>query len=93
MEGITELLSPVKYDHRSAITAPAEVGNLMREIIYRPVCRPVTTLALQIMTFVFVRSWELRGAHWSEIDFETATWIIPASRMKMRKEHMVPLAR
>jgi integrase len=45
------------------------------------------------MPYVFVRSFELRGARWEEFDFEKHLWIIPASRMKMRKAHTVPLSR
>ena len=38
------------------------------------------------------RSEEVRGARWSEIDLETAEWTVPASRMKMKREHIVPLS-
>ena len=40
-----------------------------------------------------VRPGELRGARWEEIDTNAATWRIPAQRMKMRTEHIVPLSR
>ena len=43
--------------------------------------------------FIFVRTGELRGAEWTEFDFEAGLWRIPASRMKMRAAHLVPLAR
>jgi len=36
---------------------------------------------------------ELRNALWSEIDFDSAVWIIPAERMKMRRPHAVTLSR
>ena len=39
-----------------------------------------------------MRSGEARGALWSEIDFESATWTLPAERMKMRVKHAVPLS-
>jgi integrase len=39
------------------------------------------------------RSGEARGALWSEIELDAATWTIPAARMKARKEHVVPLSR
>ncbi len=45
------------------------------------------------MALTFVRTKELIGAQWSEIDFETAEWRIPAERMKMRDPHFVPLSR
>jgi len=38
------------------------------------------------------RSGEIRGARWDEIDFEQKLWTIPGSRMKMAKEHRVPLS-
>lgn len=37
------------------------------------------------------RSQEVRGARWDEIDLDKALWIIPAERMKMTREHRVPL--
>lgn len=44
------------------------------------------------MPHVFVRPGELRKAEWLEIDFDAAIWRIPAVRMKMRREHVVPLS-
>ena len=38
------------------------------------------------------RSGEVRGAVWSEVDPEGATWTVPAERMKAGKEHRVPLS-
>lgn len=55
--------------------------------------QPLTKLALKLLALTFVRSGELRGAEWSEIDFDKAEWRIPAERMKMRAAHIVPLSR
>lgn len=54
-----------------------------------------TRLALRLVMLTFVRTGELRGAHWAEftLDNESPTWRIPAERMKMRDEHIVPLSR
>lgn len=52
-----------------------------------------TKLALKYLLLTFVRTGELRGAEWSEIDFANAEWRIPAERMKMRETHIVPLSR
>ena len=52
-----------------------------------------TKLALKFLLLTFVRTGELRGAAWSEIDFHKAQWRIPAERMKMREPHIVPLSR
>jgi integrase len=52
-----------------------------------------TRLALRLLLLTFVRTVELRGAQWPEIDFDNAEWRIPAERMKMRELHIVPLSR
>jgi len=54
--------------------------------------RPETRIGLRLLALTFVRTGELRGAHWTEIDFDKAEWRIPAERMKMREEHVVPLS-
>jgi integrase len=48
--------------------------------------------ALEFLTLTASRSQEIRGALWDEIDLEKALWIIPGPRMKMEKEHRVPLS-
>ncbi|MBI2305754.1 MAG: integrase arm-type DNA-binding domain-containing protein [Rhodocyclales bacterium] len=48
--------------------------------------------ALQFAILTACRSGEVRGATWSEIDLAGKTWTIPASRMKAKKEHVVPLS-
>lgn len=53
---------------------------------------PQTSLALRLLVLTFVRTTELIGARWQEIDFDKAEWRIPAERMKMREEHVVPLS-
>jgi integrase len=50
-------------------------------------------LALRLLALTFVRTGELIGATWTEIDREAALWVIPAARMKARAEHLVPLSR
>jgi integrase len=51
-----------------------------------------TKLALRFLLLTFVRTMEVRGAKWSEIDWDKAEWRIPADRMKMRELHIVPLS-
>jgi integrase len=54
-----------------------------------------TRLALRLMVLTFVRTTELRAARWSEfenLDQSSALWRISAERMKMKREHVVPLA-
>ncbi len=85
-------LPPVKGGHFAAITDPKEVGELLRAINgYKG--ELITKCALRLAPLVFVRPGELRGAEWSEIDLEAATWNIAAERMKMRVPHLVPLSK
>lgn len=48
--------------------------------------------ALEFVILTAARSGEVRGATWSEIDMDAATWIIPGDRMKAGNEHRVPLS-
>jgi len=50
-------------------------------------------LGLQLMVHTFVRTKELIGAVWSEFDLDAKQWVIPADRMKMKAEHIVPLSK
>jgi integrase len=54
---------------------------------------PHTRLAMKLMALTFVRTGELIQAEWPEIDLKGAQWVIPAIRMKMKKEHIVPLSK
>ncbi len=47
--------------------------------------------ALEFAILLAARSGEVRGASWGEIDLDAGVWTIPASRMKAKKEHRVPL--
>lgn len=51
-----------------------------------------TYVAIKLLMLTFVRTGELRAATWDEFDLENNEWRIPAHRMKMREEHVVPLA-
>jgi integrase len=53
---------------------------------------PVTRLAMKLLALTFVRTSELIGARWEEFDLQAGQWRIPAERMKMRTEHIVPLS-
>lgn len=78
--------------HHPGIVDPVGVGGLLRAIdTYAG--QAATYHALRLAPHVFVRPGELRHAEWAEIDLDTAIWTIPASRTKMRKEHLVPLSK
>jgi integrase len=91
---LRDALTTPKKQHRPAIIEPEGFGRLLSAIDgYRGA--PETRLALQLLALTFVRPGELLGAEWEEfdIDAEQPVWVIPASRMKMRREHKVPLSR
>lgn len=52
-----------------------------------------TRTATRLVMHTFVRTEELVGAPWSEVDLDKGLWIIPGARMKMGRDHVVPLSR
>ena len=85
-----DILKPSKKRHYVRVDA-AELPQLLKAIDGY-VGSDHTRSALQLMALTFVRTNELTGALWSEFDFPAARWNIPASRMKMRTPHIVPLS-
>jgi integrase len=84
-------LKVIKTKHYAAITEPRDVSQLMRAI-YAYKGHPYAVAALKLSALLFVRPGELRSAEWAHIDIETAEWRIPAEKMKMRVDHIVPLS-
>jgi len=85
------MASPV-VRHRAAIKTPREAGALMRAIADYQGDFSVRC-GLLMLAYTFVRPGELRFAEWQEFDLDEATWRIPAEKMKMRRPHIIPLAR
>ncbi len=84
-------IPPASGKHMATITDPKEIAGLLRSIDdYRG--NIVTRCALQLAPLVFVRPGELRHAEWSEFNFDTAEWRIPAEKMKAAVMHIVPLS-
>lgn len=52
-----------------------------------------TKLAFKFLILTFVRTIEVRGARWDEINFDKKEWHIPPGRMKMKEKHIVPLSK
>ena len=78
-------------NHHAAITDPKEVAPLLRAIDgYQG--HFVVKCALRLAPMLFVRPGELRHAEWAEIDLDESVWNIPASKMKMKEPHLVPLS-
>ena len=78
--------------HRAAVLDPDRLGDVLRAIeTYEG--QPQVNAALQLIPMVMTRPGELRNMEWAEVDFDAALWSIPARKMKMRQDHMVPLPR
>lgn len=84
-------LPEINRNNFASITEPRKMGELLRAIDgYSGYL--VVKYALQLAPLVFVRPGELRRAEWSEINFDRQEWRIPAVKMKMKSEHIVPLS-
>lgn len=88
---LSEAIAAKVTKHHAAITDPKHAGALMRSI-YEYQGHPATVAALKLSPLVFVRPGELRTAEWREIDLDAAEWRIPGTKMKMKQDHIVPLA-
>ena len=74
--------------HHAAL-AYAEVPEFMVALRAR---QGIAPRALEFLILTAARAGEAIGAAWYEVNLETATWTIPASRMKSKREHRVPLS-
>ncbi|MGN6985605.1 tyrosine-type recombinase/integrase [Neisseria sp. P0008.S010] len=84
-----------KTDHRPALPRE-ELTEFFCRLILTEI-EPQNRIALILNMLTFLRSTELRGGQWNEIDFDAAMWTVPAQRMKHEKTapkppHAVPLA-
>ena len=90
---IKKALKPYKTKHYNTIDF-SELPGLIKAINQNK-CRlyPATVNAIKLLMLTFVRTGELIEAKWSEFNFKTKIWSIPAERMKMKRPHIVPLSR
>ncbi len=86
-------LKPVNHERYAALTAKELPEFLQRLESNNARLYLQTRLALRLLILTFVRTGELIGARWNEIDLDAAEWRIPPERMKMREGLIVPLSR
>lgn len=84
----SDVLKPVKAKNLARIPS-SELPTMLKKIDEYD-GKPVTVFALKLMAMTFVRTSELIGGRWEEID--GAFWRIPKERMKMKSPHIVPLS-
>ncbi len=90
--------NPLEGLHKFLQTRPAEnyahvsleeLPPLLRAM--RTYGTPDVRIGLQLLSMLACRPSEIREARWSEFDLDAGLWLIPADRMKRRREHLVPL--
>ena len=86
-----KLLAPVKSEPMKALPLNEFPDYLRRLDGDHRDFHLVTRAALKLMVMLFVRTRELIEAKWEELDLENEIWRIPAERMKLSVEHLVPL--
>ena len=79
-----------KPKHRASLPY-TELADCL-EVIRQSDAMPTTKLAIEFLVLTATRSGEVRLADWSEIDLAKNIWCIPAERMKMKEEHVIPLS-
>jgi integrase len=91
--------NPLEGLHKFLLTKPVEnfahvsldeLPALLRAVRSYPHA-PDVRIGLQLLTMLACRPSELREARWHEFDLDAALWLIPAERMKRRREHLIPL--
>ena len=80
----------LKPQHKKPLL-PGDIPAFRKALAEARASRPIT-IAMELALYTFVRPGELRGAAWTEFDLDAALWRIPAERMKMGEEHLVPLS-
>ncbi|WP_320534801.1 tyrosine-type recombinase/integrase [Robbsia andropogonis] len=86
---VRKALPPNKTQHKRPLTAE-EIGAFLRDLQTMENSFQ-TVAAFRLMWTTLCRPSEAIEAEWSEFDLDTATWTIPAARMKKREIHVIPL--
>ncbi|MCP4874926.1 MAG: tyrosine-type recombinase/integrase [Gammaproteobacteria bacterium] len=87
---LKDIVETRKVQHRKSLKQ-SEIPDFLKALdSYRGYV--VTRYALQLIMNTFVRPGELRSAEWTDIDLKKAIWRVPAEKMKMKEEHVVPLS-
>lgn len=87
---VRKALPANKTQHKRPLT-PEEVGQLLRDFDGHG-GKFETACAFRLMWWTLCRPIEIAEARWEEFDLDSAVWRIPEGRMKMRREHTVPLS-
>jgi integrase len=87
---ITKAFEAPKKNHQLTLK-PNELPELMKAISYAEI-QLLTRVMIEWQLHTMTRPSETAGARWNEINLEAEVWVIPASRMKMKRAHTIPLS-
>jgi integrase len=89
LNGIKDVFRKPKVTHMLALN-PDELPELVKTVA-RANMAITTKCLIEWQLHTMTRPNEAAGARWDELDLDNAVWVIPAERMKMKKEHQIPL--
>ena len=91
-EAIDGALPPMPKVKNHLRAMPYDEVQEVIEAVQRSQASLAAKWCLEFLVLTAARSGEARGARWSELNMDAATWTIPAERMKAHVEHRVPLS-
>jgi integrase len=90
LSDITKLFPTAQKKHQPTIT-PKQLPELMRKIAVAHIAK-TTRCLFEFQLHTMTRPIEAASAMWQDIDLEKRIWVIPPTRMKMKKPHIIPLS-
>ena len=78
--------------HVEGSAPPRQLTLGPQDLVWHMRALPGLKLAFEFLVLTAARSGEVRGAEWAEIDTDEGVWTVPASRMRAKREHRVPLS-
>ncbi|AEG11679.1 integrase family protein [Shewanella baltica OS183] len=89
LSGIREVFRKSKVEHMKALK-PHELTELLQTVATANL-QLTTRCLIEWQLHTMARPNEAAGTRWDEIDLEAKLWVIPETRMKMKREHVIPL--
>ena len=90
VDSLKDIIQTRKVQHRKSLKQE-DLPTFLKALDNYP-GYALTKYALQLIAYTFVRPGELRSAEWVDFDIGNSIWRIPAEKMKMEEEHIVPLS-
>lgn len=81
-----------RHQRHHAALSPPRIGAFLRRLDDSTLMEVQTRIAMELVILNVARKSEVIEARWSEVDLERGEWEVPASRMKARRPHWIPLS-